>query len=617
MESKRQPQDVADFVHLDLKRSFVSDIIIEKKCSILSMRIRIMSEFEKEVECSFKGKRYSVRDDGSIFRHAPDGKKPTKLDNVWTYGKYNPKTGYAEFGGERVHRIVATAFHGPAPSPQHVVDHIDTNRRNNRPENLRWVSKLENILLNPITVKKIEYLYGSVEAFLENPRMMPKEPIDQNFEWMRAVTKEEAAACLEHFMSWVQSDAPQKGRSIGEWVYSRGRVAGSGKETTTTDVKTIAAQLGIKSKPVEREPQPKPERKSISNPFDFPREEDSDPNSSIKFYRTRKEKLQLVKKLFANGIKVALPAITLPTGGKGFLIRDTEVIDVKPDTMANNGKDFGPTVVVDIDIDATTPSEKVFGSSVFIIKDEDNERIALVINTDSDPNEKITEALKDRGYDIVFLNMSWARKGVTCDEMVYILSEDVSKKTWFYHHLIEDGEKRLEQIAEPIEGSGGGIAHLYYACPLTSESVQDMDCWYCDYRLGKDQFDGLCFAKAGVKSYQDLLEIENVEKDDGKIVSITYNKKGEKVVKTFDKDVQLPGESLLELWRKKKGPKLIAKNIYNDWYVLLEKDPVESIAKNKEVFGRLSRNPLDLIYAPIRSIFNYDCEYWVELVDEE
>ena len=81
--------------------------------------------------------------------------------------------------------------------------------------------------------------------------------------------------------------------------------------------------------------------------------------------------------------------------------------------------------------------------------------------------------------------------------------------------------------------------------------------------------------------------------------------------------MQLPGESLLELWRKKKGNKLIAQNIYNDWYVLLEKDPEESIAKNKEVFGRLSRNPLDLIYAPIRSIFNYDCEYWVELVDEE
>ncbi|WP_294143305.1 HNH endonuclease signature motif containing protein [uncultured Sanguibacteroides sp.] len=33
----------------------------------------------------------------------------------------------------------------------YVVDHIDTNRQNNRIENLRWLTKLENVLLNPIS----------------------------------------------------------------------------------------------------------------------------------------------------------------------------------------------------------------------------------------------------------------------------------------------------------------------------------------------------------------------------------------------------------------------------------------------------------------------------------
>ena len=62
----------------------------------------------------------------------------------------------------KVHRIVATAFHGPQPTEHHVVDHIDTNRRNNRPENLRWVTRLENVLTNPITAKRVEYPYGEL-----------------------------------------------------------------------------------------------------------------------------------------------------------------------------------------------------------------------------------------------------------------------------------------------------------------------------------------------------------------------------------------------------------------------------------------------------------------------
>ncbi|MBD8489191.1 HNH endonuclease [Echinicola sp. CAU 1574] len=61
---------------------------------------------------------------------------------------------------ETVHRIVVTAFHGVQPSESHVIDHIDTNKRNNRLENLRWVTRLENILLNPITLSRIIFNYA-------------------------------------------------------------------------------------------------------------------------------------------------------------------------------------------------------------------------------------------------------------------------------------------------------------------------------------------------------------------------------------------------------------------------------------------------------------------------
>ena len=117
-------------------------------------------------ECHYKNEHYSVRDDGAVLRHAPNNKPTRSKDNKWTLGKLNNKTGYLEIASVRIHRIVATAFHGEPPTKEHVVDHIDTNKQNNRPGNLRWVTRLENVLLNPITARRIELVCGSVEAFL-------------------------------------------------------------------------------------------------------------------------------------------------------------------------------------------------------------------------------------------------------------------------------------------------------------------------------------------------------------------------------------------------------------------------------------------------------------------
>lgn len=43
-----------------------------------------------------------------------------------------------------VHDLVCTAFHGPRPLG-HNVNHKDTNRQNNRADNLEWVTQKENI----------------------------------------------------------------------------------------------------------------------------------------------------------------------------------------------------------------------------------------------------------------------------------------------------------------------------------------------------------------------------------------------------------------------------------------------------------------------------------------
>ena len=66
----------------------------------------------KEKTCNYRDRQYSVREDGSIFRHPKTGCKPSKLDNTWSFGKKDAKTGYMLYGGIRVHQVVATAFHG-------------------------------------------------------------------------------------------------------------------------------------------------------------------------------------------------------------------------------------------------------------------------------------------------------------------------------------------------------------------------------------------------------------------------------------------------------------------------------------------------------------------------
>jgi transposase len=57
------------------------------------------------------------------------------------------KVGYRH-EGERiyrnVHRLVALAFHGVPTDPKMVPDHKDTNKHNNRVENLEWVTRREN-----------------------------------------------------------------------------------------------------------------------------------------------------------------------------------------------------------------------------------------------------------------------------------------------------------------------------------------------------------------------------------------------------------------------------------------------------------------------------------------
>jgi len=49
-----------------------------------------------------------------------------------------------EWGNIKIHRAVCEAFHGCAPSPRHVVLHLNEDGLDNRPDNLRWGTRKEN-----------------------------------------------------------------------------------------------------------------------------------------------------------------------------------------------------------------------------------------------------------------------------------------------------------------------------------------------------------------------------------------------------------------------------------------------------------------------------------------
>ena len=103
---------------------------------------------------------YMVSDKGEVCR-VKDGlilkQYPQKSGyvNVWLRLPYGNKS-------FPVHRLVCIAFHGIKGYEQGLfVDHIDTNRANNKAYNLRWVTPKENSN-NPLTLKKRRE-YGNKE----------------------------------------------------------------------------------------------------------------------------------------------------------------------------------------------------------------------------------------------------------------------------------------------------------------------------------------------------------------------------------------------------------------------------------------------------------------------
>jgi len=173
-----------------------------------------IDRYNEEKSCVYKDEEYLVRDNGAILRKPPLQKKSRKLDNQWTFGKPDSK-GHLAIGSVPVYKIVVKAFHGEAPTKKHVIIHLDDNKLNNSADNLRWATRLEQVVWYGNSREKVEFKIGvSIFEFLKNTSAYGDASDDPRFAWLKDVTEEEASACLKNIEKWYEIE--EEKRSIIE-----------------------------------------------------------------------------------------------------------------------------------------------------------------------------------------------------------------------------------------------------------------------------------------------------------------------------------------------------------------------------------------------------------------
>lgn len=80
--------------------------------------------------------------DGSITCYPSPSNKPVRSLGTLNTNGYRYRRVKGKY--HRVHRLIASAFHGK-PKNGEDVDHINGKKLDNRPENLRWVNKSQNL----------------------------------------------------------------------------------------------------------------------------------------------------------------------------------------------------------------------------------------------------------------------------------------------------------------------------------------------------------------------------------------------------------------------------------------------------------------------------------------
>lgn len=171
-------------------------------------------DFTQEKTCTYKDELYSVRDNGAVMRHKKEIGRARRIDGCWTFGNLDEKK-FLRIGGEKINRIVATAFHGAPPNEQYVVFHKNYNSQDNRASNLCWVTKFELKIFQRNIQSQLRLLTGrKIEEILSDISIL--QTVDApNLNWMKTVTQAEANECLQKYID-LKFATPQEKEAL-DW----------------------------------------------------------------------------------------------------------------------------------------------------------------------------------------------------------------------------------------------------------------------------------------------------------------------------------------------------------------------------------------------------------------
>ena len=138
----------------------------------------------------FRNTKYYVTEDGRVFSRYPVGgdnrfKKGKPSSNDFREVATGEGTGYKVVGHRTegrwcVHTMVIECYGPPKPGDDYVVDHIDEDKRNNHINNLRWLTRGENVSRSHNQRHHSDELEDQIRSEFK-PRVVTKKMLSEKY----------------------------------------------------------------------------------------------------------------------------------------------------------------------------------------------------------------------------------------------------------------------------------------------------------------------------------------------------------------------------------------------------------------------------------------------------